>query len=101
MQKSASSRLCWKIWPGSMTWSSSTSVIYSSIITHTIGIQTSSHSVRTFVIYYIPCGSPVLPTGAYASFGPGQFGQMYAEVTQPAAEFLLYFCGEATSTNHA
>ena len=39
--------------------------------------------------------------GAFAFFGPGQFGPMYTEVTQPAADFLLHFAGEGTSTNHA
>lgn len=39
--------------------------------------------------------------GAFAFFGPGQFGPMYTEVTQPAADHMLFFAGEATSTTHA
>ncbi|CUS12591.1 unnamed protein product [Tuber aestivum] len=39
--------------------------------------------------------------GAYASFGPGQFSNMYPELTKPAAKGNLHFIGEATSTHHA
>ena len=40
-------------------------------------------------------------TGAFALFGPGQFSNVYQEVTQPAAGGLLHFAGEATSVHHA
>jgi hypothetical protein len=39
--------------------------------------------------------------GAFAYFGPGQFSNIYQEVTKPAAGGLLHFAGEATSVNHA
>ncbi|PWW76289.1 amine oxidase [Tuber magnatum] len=38
---------------------------------------------------------------AYASFGPGQFSNLYPELSKPAAKGNLHFVGEATSTNHA
>ncbi|KLO16479.1 hypothetical protein SCHPADRAFT_914035 [Schizopora paradoxa] len=40
-------------------------------------------------------------SGAFALFGPGQFRDMYPEVTKPAAGGLFHFAGEATSANHA
>lgn len=39
--------------------------------------------------------------GAFAFFAAGNFSTIYREVTQPAADHLLHFAGEATSTNHA
>ncbi|GJE93598.1 FAD/NAD-binding domain-containing protein [Phanerochaete sordida] len=39
--------------------------------------------------------------GAYAFFGPGQFPQMYRDLTCPAAGGKLHFAGEAISARHA
>lgn len=38
--------------------------------------------------------------GAFALFGPGQFANLYPEVTRPV-HGLLHFAGEATSVHHA
>ncbi|ETW75055.1 hypothetical protein HETIRDRAFT_456507 [Heterobasidion irregulare TC 32-1] len=38
--------------------------------------------------------------GAFAHFGPGQFSQLYPQVTKPAANGKLHFAGEATSVYH-
>lgn len=38
--------------------------------------------------------------GAFALFGPAQFGRMYQAITQPAGNMHLHFAGEAASTNH-
>jgi len=38
--------------------------------------------------------------GAFALFGPGQFSNLYPELTAPPAG-LLHFAGEATSVHHA
>jgi len=45
-------------------------------------------------------GSPN-SVGAFASFGPGQFESLYAQVTRPAGSGRLHFAGEATSAHHA
>jgi len=97
--RSASSILCSKIWPRFTALTARTFMLCSSIITHTIGIRTSLQSVRKFILYSL-LHSLMASTGAFAFFGPGQFGKMYTEITQPAAEFRLYFAGEGTSTNH-
>jgi len=39
--------------------------------------------------------------GAFAFFGPNQFGDVYASCGQPAAGGRLFFAGEALSENHA
>ena len=39
--------------------------------------------------------------GGYASFGPGQFSDLYLEITKPAADGYLHFAGEAASCHHA
>ncbi|KAF8554373.1 amine oxidase [Imleria badia] len=39
--------------------------------------------------------------GAYAYFGPGQFQDLYASLTYPAASKHLHFAGEAVSTHHS
>ncbi|KAF8547023.1 amine oxidase [Imleria badia] len=39
--------------------------------------------------------------GAYAYFAPGQFQDLYASLTYPAASKRLHFAGEAVSTHHA
>ncbi|KAF8534739.1 hypothetical protein BDD12DRAFT_858949 [Trichophaea hybrida] len=39
--------------------------------------------------------------GAFALFGPGQFDDLYPEITKPAARGNLHFAGEAASTHHA
>ena len=38
--------------------------------------------------------------GAFALFGPGQFSNLYPEVTKPVGG-LLHFAGEAASVHHA
>jgi hypothetical protein len=43
----------------------------------------------------------ILIAVAFASFGPGQFSNMYPDLTKPAAKGNLHFAGEATSTHHA
>ncbi|CAZ83540.1 unnamed protein product [Tuber melanosporum] len=43
----------------------------------------------------------ILTAVAFALFGPGQFSNMYPELTKPAAKGNLHFVGEATSTHHA
>jgi hypothetical protein len=40
------------------------------------------------------------PPGAFALFGPGQFSNLYPEVTKPVGG-LLHFAGEAASVHHA
>ena len=75
---------------------------YSLSTTLMIGTLTSSLSVRTLAEHLrIFRQLTTWLTGAFAFFGPSQFEQMYTEVTQPAADFLLHFAGEGTSTNHA
>ncbi|KDR71806.1 hypothetical protein GALMADRAFT_143590 [Galerina marginata CBS 339.88] len=39
--------------------------------------------------------------GGYAFFGPGQFSDLYLEITKPAADGYLHFGGEAASCHHA
>ena len=39
-------------------------------------------------------------SGAFASFGPGGFQDVYESLTYPAANKLLHFAGEAVSTHH-
>ncbi|KAI0027421.1 amine oxidase, partial [Vararia minispora EC-137] len=39
--------------------------------------------------------------GAFASFGPGKFANVYQSLTTPAARGRLHFAGEAISTRHA
>jgi len=43
-------------------------------------------------------GSNPLSMGAFAVFGPGEFGNLYGSLTYPAGN--LYFAGEALSTRH-
>ncbi|KDQ17782.1 hypothetical protein BOTBODRAFT_105219 [Botryobasidium botryosum FD-172 SS1] len=43
---------------------------------------------------------PSFPAGAFALYGPGQFANLYPEVTTPPAG-LVHFAGEATSAHHA
>jgi monoamine oxidase len=38
--------------------------------------------------------------GAFASFGPGQFTEMFPSLTRPASLGMLHFAGEATSVHH-
>lgn len=40
-------------------------------------------------------------SGAFAYFGPGQFSNMWPEITKPNAYGQLYFIGEAASAHHA
>ena len=37
--------------------------------------------------------------GVYGMFGPGQFSNMYPEVTKPV-EGILHFAGEAANVHH-
>ena len=39
--------------------------------------------------------------GAFAFFGPGNFGNAYTSLTLPAADGRLHFAGEAISVRHA
>ncbi|KAI9573041.1 hypothetical protein HD554DRAFT_2167323 [Boletus coccyginus] len=39
--------------------------------------------------------------GAFAAFGPGDFQDLYASLTYPAASKRLHFAGEAVSTHHS
>lgn len=39
--------------------------------------------------------------GGYAFFGPGQFSDLYLEITKPASDGYLHFGGEAASSHHA
>jgi len=39
--------------------------------------------------------------GAFALYGPGQFGDLFAGVTRPASGGLLHIAGEAASVHHA
>ena len=39
--------------------------------------------------------------GGYAFYGPGQFSNLYLEITKPAADGYLHFGGEAASSHHA
>lgn len=40
-------------------------------------------------------------SGAFAYYGPGQFSNMWEEITKPNAFGQLYFVGEAASSHHA
>jgi len=40
-------------------------------------------------------------SGAFAFFGPGDFGDMYTALSRPAANNRLHFAGEALSVRHA
>jgi sarcosine oxidase/L-pipecolate oxidase len=39
--------------------------------------------------------------GAFALYGPSHFKELFPHITQPAANGLLHFAGEATSVHHA
>ena len=39
--------------------------------------------------------------GAFAFFGPGDFGEQYTALSRPAADNKLHFAGEALSIRHA
>lgn len=40
-------------------------------------------------------------SGAFAFFGPGDYGDMYTALSRPAADNKLHFAGEAISIRHA
>ena len=40
-------------------------------------------------------------SGAFAFYGPGDFGDMYTALNLPAANNQLHFAGEALSVRHA
>jgi hypothetical protein len=45
--------------------------------------------------------NPSKYSGAFAFFGPGDFGDMYTALSRPAADNKLHFAGEALSIRHA
>ena len=45
--------------------------------------------------------NPCKYIGAFAFFGPGQFGDLYTALSRPAADNKLHFAGDALSIRHA
>jgi monoamine oxidase len=65
---------------------------------HGLGYQTLSGMVRGYKVHNWYTDN--YSAGAFALFGPGQFKNLYPQVTAPPTG-LLHFAGEATSVHHA